>query len=460
VTSQPRAETANGISSSNSNGTWRGFPGSRPHHVLVICYDFPGVGTHGVIRTYQLAKNLPSFDWRPVILTAHSCSGDQADNIETSDGPLNCPKFTVAPSRVLVPFRTDLASVSQPLDGTVPEKTGVLKQMLRYASQLAVPDGKIGWFPAAVRRALQVAREYPIKVCFSVSLRPTSHLVARRVARSLGIPWVADFAFPWSDAYWLSGRPRFIEWFDQQLEASALRSAQHITVAYADISRGLSARYGTAWQKRISVIPTGFNDELFTDTFPTLSKFSVLYPGNHFCEQGRYGECFIKAIDEWMGLRPQLKEKVEFVFMGKRDDELLRQRTAMAHPEVIRVKPFMPHRACIQTVLSSHLCVVNTVGDRIPDKVYECMRAGKWILALTDSGSDLENLMRQYPRGISVPAQDISAIRNALQNVWQGIDLRKSEPIEADSSAEVYSAKHSAAMVSRIFDGLLMSRGG
>ena len=117
---------------------------------------------------------------------------------------------------------------------------------------------------------------------------------------------------------------------------------------------------------------------------------------------------------------PQLKDEVEFVFIGKRDDELLRQRAAMAHPEVIRIEPSHLPSSVHQAILSSHMCVVNTVGNRIPDKVYECMRAGKWILALTEPGSDLENLMRRYSRGISVPAQDISAIRNALQSVWQG----------------------------------------
>jgi hypothetical protein len=446
------------MSGSTSNGTQGGFPDSRPPHVLMISYDFPGIGTHGVIRTYQLAKNLPSFGWRPVILSAHSCSGSQEDNIETSDGHLNCSKFTVPPSRVLVPFRTNFRTVRQPFDGMIPKNTGVLKRMLRCASQLAVPDGKIGWLPAAVRRALQVAREYPIKMCFSVSLRPTSHLVARRVARSLGIPWVADLAFPWSGAYWLAGRPRFIEWFDQRLEASALRAAQHITVAYVDIARGMFARYGTAWQKKISIIPTGFSEDLFArESVPIPSNFRVIYPGNHFCEKDRHGDGFLRAVDEWIRLNPQFKDKVEFLFVGKRDDELLRHRAAMVYPEVIRIQPFMSHRACIQTILASHMCVVNTVGNRIPDKVYECIRAGKWILALTDPGSDLENLMRHYSRGISVPAQDISAIRNALQNVWQGIDSKKSERIEADSSVEMYSAKHSAAMVSRIFDGLLLS---
>ena len=185
-------------------------------------------------------------------------------------------------------------------------------------------------------------------------------------------------------------------------------------------------------------------------------KFRVVYPGNHFCDEGRHGDCFLKAVDGWIAEDPRLADQVEFVFIGKRDDELLRQRAAMAHPEVIRVEPFMSHRACIQTIMSSRLCVVNTVGNRIPDKVYECMRAGKWILALTDRGSDLENLMRGYSRGISVPAQNMPAIRNALQNVWQSDDFKGSERIEADPAIESYSSKHSAKMVASIFDGLLL----
>jgi hypothetical protein len=81
-------------------------------------------------------------------------------------------------------------------------------------------------------------------------------------------------------------------------------------------------------------------------------------------------------------------------------------------------------------------------------------------LALTDAGSDLENLLRRYSRGISIPAQDISAIRNALQKVWQGIDLKASGRIDADPAVETLSSKRSAKMLSCIFDGLLLSPRG
>jgi hypothetical protein len=332
-----------------------------------------------------------------------------------------------------------------------------MKRLIGFASSLAVPDGKLGWLYSAVKRGLEIAGEYPVQMCFSVSPRPTSHLVAYRLARRLNIPWVADFSLPWSNAYWLADRPRFIGWLDQRLERLVVRSAQHITVAYADLAHSISARYGRTWEEKISVVPTGFEDDLFTRQSPSPApKFTVVYPGNHFCEEGRHGEYFLQAIDEWMDLEPCLEEKIEFLFIGKRDDTLLRYRASMMHPQVIRIEPLTSHRACIQAILSSHLCLVNTVGNRIPAKVYECMRAGKWVLALTDPGSDLENLIRHYSKGISVPAQDISAIRSALQSTLQPISSEKSERSEAGQSLQMYSSKHSAEMISRIFEDLVL----
>jgi hypothetical protein len=430
-----------------------------PPHVLVICYDFPGIYAAGVIRTYQLAKSLADFGWQPVILTAQPCSLNQEDNIEISDGELQCPKITEAASRFLVPFQIDHHAPRKPPDGVVPEAYARLRRLIRSATQLAIPDGKIGWWHPAVKRSLRLARDYPIRMCFSVSPRPTSHLVAYRVARCLNIPWVADFALPWSDAYWLKARPRFIGWLDQQLEGLAVRAAQHVTVAYADIARSICARHGNAWGEKISVVSTGFAEDLFNQQCPPLSsKFTVVYPGNHFCEQGRYGECFLKAVDEWTVLEPRLAEKVEFVFIGKRDDELLRQRAAMVHPQVIRVEPLISHRACIQAILSSHLCVVNTVGNRIPAKVYECMRAGKWILALTDPGTDLADMMRHYSRGLAIAPREISAIRHALQELVLGNYASTSDPIKAEGPLLHYTSKHSSEVLARIFEDLSRSR--
>jgi hypothetical protein len=47
----------------------------------MVCYDFPGIGTDGVIRTYQFAKNLSHFGWQPIILKSNRALGDREDDL-------------------------------------------------------------------------------------------------------------------------------------------------------------------------------------------------------------------------------------------------------------------------------------------------------------------------------------------------------------------------------------------
>jgi glycosyltransferase involved in cell wall biosynthesis len=234
-----------------------------------------------------------------------------------------------------------------------------------------------------------------------------------------------------------------------------VRSAHHVTVAYPELGRRLGARYGQACADKISVIPTGFDEDLFREPEPPAqAKFTVVYPGNHFCEAGRDGEYFLRTIDEWLNAKPELQEHVEFVFIGKRDEELLQQRADMVHSNVVRVEPLMSHRASVQMIRSSHMCVVNTVGNRIPAKVYECMRAGKPILALTEPGYHLATFMEQYSKAFVFPPGHTSEIRQTLEIVLKQSDLRAFLPTDAARSAAKYCSIHGAEMIARIFDQL------
>jgi len=427
--------------------------------VLIVCYDYPWISSAGVIRTYAFAKNLPRFGWEPVILTAQSCGSKHEHDIEASDGELECRKITAPASKLGVPRRVDRHEALKAKE-TGARANGRRARWAHWVGKLAVPDGKITWLFPAVRQGLQICCEYRVDACFSVSPRPTAHLVAYRLARYLKIPWVADFALPWSDAYWLAGRPRAATALDKTVEKLVVRSAQHLTVAYTDIGRGLGARYGAACDGKITVIPTGFDEELFKNPNPpNPDRFTIIYPGNHFCEEGRGGEDFVRAIDEWVSSNPDLEEKVEIVFIGKRDEQLLRHRQAMAHPKVVRVEQLMSHRACVEAIRSSHLCVVNTVGNRIPGKVYECMRAEKPILALTDPGSDLDNLTKSYCRGFSIAATDRAVVRCAVDRMLREISVTPPAPV-CDHFKDSYSSGHGAQVLAETLSAALRKRQG
>jgi hypothetical protein len=425
----------------------------RMQRVLIISYDYPAISAAGVIRTYQFAKRLPEFGWQPIILSGQK-RVEKEYNIEVSDGELPCPKC-VAASRFSLPRVMNHHAGLKAADPNG-EPNGRMKRWIDRAGQLTVPDGKIAWLVPAIRRGAEIAHQYPIEACLSVSPRPTAHLVAYRLARRFKIPWVADFALPWSDAYWLAGRPRLIESLDMRLEILVVGSAQRVTVAYPELGRRLGARYGRACTDKITVIPTGFDEDLFKEPEPRAqAKFTVVYPGNHFCEEGRGGEYFLRAIDEWLDANPELEEKVEFVFIGKRDEKLLRHRKAMSHSRVVRVEALASHRACVQAIRSSDLCVVNTVGNRIPGKVYECIRAGKWILALTGPESDLSRILSVYPRASIARPRHVSAICQALERQYNNV--QSMAVMRANGFLAPYSAHRTAELLATVFNNAVES---
>jgi hypothetical protein len=82
------------------------------------------------------------------------------------------------------------------------------------------------------------------------------------------------------------------------------------------------------------------------------------------------------------------------------------------------------------------------------------MRAGKWILSLTDADSDLARMTRDYTNGLSLSARDTSAIRYALQATFRQRESQRFQATKVPPSLDRYSAKHSAEILSRIFKDL------
>src|ERR1041385_2842549 len=113
-------------------------------------------------------------------------------------------------------------------------------------------------------------------------------------------------------------RPRALRWLDERLERATVRAAQHVTVAYDEIARGLSARQGPGGRTGVSVVPPGLANELMPRGRASLpAKFTIVHPGSHFSQAGRYGECFLRAMDQWIDDEPALAGQVECVVIGK-----------------------------------------------------------------------------------------------------------------------------------------------
>jgi hypothetical protein len=109
---------------------------------------------------------------------------------------------------------------------------------------------------------------------------------------------------------------------------------------------------------------------------------------------------------------------VEFRFRASANDDLLRT-LADAHGvgDLISVLPAIPYRKALAEMIGADALLVmqgSNCNAQIPAKVYEYLRAGRPIYALTDPAGDTADLMRRAGIPDVVPLDSADAIVASL----------------------------------------------
>jgi len=226
--------------------------------VLLISYLFPPRGGSGVQRSLKLAKYLPTYGWRPHILTVGQAPPQQDDpsllHQLTGDVVVHrapCP----VPLRVL---RRPAAGPS----GEAEEAAGGMSARLWQAARrlifgsalplarvlrscLLIPDDEVLWLPAALRAGIRLLQERAIDVIFSTAGPSTNHLVGTILARETGLPLVADYRDPWT---WGMHQTQFAlrRWIEEAMERAVIQQAAAVTTVTQRFAAGFRDKYGDA----------------------------------------------------------------------------------------------------------------------------------------------------------------------------------------------------------------------
>ena len=189
--------------------------------VLVISYYWPPSGGPGVQRVLKFCKYLPKFGWEPIVLTVKNGefpSLDESLIIEAQSIRVHYAG-ALSPYALFKVFSNSKRIQTHQLSAQTNEP--IFKRFARWVRyNMVVPDGRIGWYPGAVRLGLNILESEDIDLIFSSGPPHTSHLIARKLSENSGLKWTADFRDPWTDRFYYveSPRNRLIRWFDRILE--------------------------------------------------------------------------------------------------------------------------------------------------------------------------------------------------------------------------------------------------
>ena len=350
----------------------------------MIAYHFPPLaGSSGIQRTLRFVQHLPSLGWQPLVLSADPRAYENTSNDLLAD----VPTATV----VRRAFALDTARHLQ-FKG-------------RYLGWMARPDRWISWQFDAMRQGLQLIEEYKPDVIWSTYPIATAHVIASKLHRKTGIPWVADFRDPMAqDSY--PADPHTRQSY-LAIEADAAAHARYCVFTTPGAARIYQQRY-TAADSRMVVLENGYDEESFASTaqHPTVDSTladgkrpllmlhsGIVYPSERdptqlFEALGRLQKAGILSPAE---LRIRFRASVH--------DDLL-QSLAQAHgaQDFIELCPSIPYREALAEMLAVDALLVMQASNcnaQIPAKIYEYLRAGKPILGLTDPAGDTAGVLRE-----------------------------------------------------------------
>ena len=390
--------------------------------VLMVAFHFPPAsGSSGVQRTLRFAQHLPSLGWAPTVISAHPRAYDRISPDLLSEIP--------AGVAVVRPFALDVARHLS-IDG-------------RYPAFLGRPDRWWPWRFGAVLAGRRLMRDQPFDALWTTYPIATAHQIGLALHRGSGVPWVADFRDPMAQ----DGYPedpstwRSFSRIEQQTIVHAARSV-FTTPGAAQVYR---QRYPSVAAQRIVVIENGYDERAFSgaredavegrldSAHLTLLHSGIVYPSERDPTQLFRALAMLKAdgtIDP---------SALRIRFRASEHDALLHSLAADAGvSDLIDLLPPVPYGQALTEMLRADGLLVmqaSNCNEQIPAKLYEYLRAGKPILALTDPSGDTANVVRRAGIAALAPLDNAPAIADLLRRFVMNPDQRRTWVASPDAVA-------------------------
>jgi glycosyltransferase involved in cell wall biosynthesis len=413
----------------------------------------------------KFVKYLPSFGFRPVVLTVKDGTYPALDPTLERDVPGDVEVHrtrSAEPAALYKRFVGMRADEPIPVAILAEPSTSVKKRIANYVRlNLFVPDAKIGWYPWAVREGSRLVRAEKPSALFSTAPPPTAHLVAGALARRHRLPWIADFRDPWTDVHYYEGARRFplTEALDHRLERSVFEGASRLTF----VSRLDSERYASVYGKaeKHAYIPNGYDEadfEAITPEKPDSDRFVLMHLGSVGKE--RCPTRLFAAIRRFAERGVVTAANFRLTFVGKVEPSVLETIRESGAEPFVDVVPYVPHHEALRLGQRAHALLLLITQSKqnagiLPGKTFEYLRYGRPVLALGPTGGEVARVLEDTRGGVMHEYDDGDGMTASLE-AWIRASRNGARPTGPDAKRlERYSRRSLTGELAALLSGLV-----
>lgn len=404
----------------------------------MVAFHFPPLqGSTGVHRTVAFAKYLRLHSWEVTVLTAHPRAYPQISERNAAASPAHV--------RVVRAFALDAQRH--------------LSIFGKYPAALARPDRWQSWIWGAFVAGSKVIREWAPDVLMSTYPIASAHVIAAKLHRKFGIPWVADLRDPLVEAEFPQDPDMRRD--HVRIESDIVGCASAITVTTEGTAALYRERYPAYSPESIVVVPNGFDEEAFS-SIPVVERkqgnglrflhSGVLYP------RQRDPTCFFEAVAELKRQGALNGGDVEFVFRGSGFESEYNERLSRLQiDDVVKLCPTVPYAEALAEMASADACMIfqaSNCNQQIPAKVYEYLYCGKPILAFTDPVGDTGRLLSSLGVEFVAPLDDKQRIADTVKRFVAAMREGRVPTVARDRIAG-YSRRELTGKLARLLDRVI-----
>ena len=390
----------------------------RPlRNVLVIAYYFPPMGLSGVQRTLKFVKYLPQFGWQPTVITV-TPTGYFAQDYTLLDE--------------LLPLKVDIVRVGSIDPNRLFRRKGVVRlpseparKILTFLSDtFFIPDNKIGWKLAAIKKAEEILKSQRFEIIFATAPPFTDFLIGRELHNRHGIPLVMDYRDIWHEypyKYYPTPLHRYLNY---RLEKRTLRSASAVITTNRRVKELLLNRYRFLHYNDITIIPQGFDPDDLRDAKRQTESVTASPKKMRIAHAGTfYGDLhlqpFLRAVNMSVKKNPQLRDHLEIHFIGAFRDAERKVIASFGLNGLVHIHGYLDHKRCVQELMSSDVLWLTLGNDlQSPGKVYEYLGTRRPILACAPEGF-IKQAILEAEAGTTVDPGDTVGISSAILNFFE-----------------------------------------
>ena len=394
----------------------------------MLSYHFPPLGGSGSMRVLRLTRYLPSFGWKPVVVSVAGGGREPRDPALLGQ---------VAPEVEI--HRVPCLEPDDFSDSWSHPRQKVVRNLFKTLDFLLFPDDRALWIGPAARQAERLARELKPAVLWATGPPFSTMVAALKVHRRTGLPLVLDFRDDWTgfNSRFRTRKPAR-QAREEELEGQCLQAASAVVSVTPGIVEALRRRRpANLPPERFHLLPNGFDPAHFADLGgrrPS-ERFRIVHAGSLYAT--RSPGPFLEGLRRWLAASPpQRRQEVEVRFLGRLDPSLESLLDAPDLRGVVSRVPFLPHSEALASIREADalLLIVDQVEkaeEIYTGKVFEYLGSSRPILALLPPTSPLADLLRESGVGMLAPPEDPEAAARLLEEAW----ARRESPLVPNPEA-------------------------